>query len=311
MRNFVKAALVVFTFVGAVLGLVPKVNVYAAEQTLTGEKPVNTVLTITTDGSMGPNGGLFSITLVSDDGYQFECVKVNIYDESDELFTFTITDENGYASMFLKDGAYTYDVEVPEGYSKLDEKVKFKMSNSSDLNKVQVLSPLKKNYELSEDSNLLEVSNLTAEEFDMMLEGTALEGIGEALELAEQESGVNGLYLLGLSALESGWGRSNYAKNRNNLVGWDADDGTDNAKYFDSKADCIAFTADKLKSNYLSEDGKYFEGYTPTDIDVHYCTDKTHAQKIVSIASRCVDKLKEKLEELEKVQKNKKELEEN
>ena len=75
-----------------------------------------------------------------------------------------------------------------------------------------------KNYSLTIDMDLREKSNLTADEYNAMLAGTNLEGIGAALEQAEHQFNVNGLYLLGLCCLESGYGTSSYAVNRNNLV---------------------------------------------------------------------------------------------
>ena len=78
--------------------------------------------------------------------------------------------------------------------------------------------PTEKNYSLTTDMDLRIASNLEANEYDIMLSGTNLEGIGKALEQAEKEFGVNGLYLLGLCCLESGYGTSGYAVNRNNLV---------------------------------------------------------------------------------------------
>jgi beta-N-acetylglucosaminidase len=125
-----------------------------------------------------------------------------------------------------------------------------------------------------------------------MLSNTALNGLGNALVQAEKESGVNGLYLLGLACLESGYGTSNFAKNRNNLVGWNAvDSNPEKATYFKSKGECILFVAERLKKNYLTENGCYFNGYSAKAIDIKYCTDKKHADKIVNI----VDKLKVKI----------------
>ena len=61
------------------------------------------------------------------------------------------------------------------------------------------------NLELTVDSDLRVISNLNAEEFNKMLEGTNLNGLGGALEQAEKEHGINGLYLMGLACLESGY----------------------------------------------------------------------------------------------------------
>lgn len=87
-------------------------------------------------------------------------------------------------------------------------------------------------------------------------------------------------------------GTSNYAINRNNLVGWNAVNSNPNkASYFDSKEECILYVAERLKTNYLTENGCYFNGYTAKAIDVKYCSDPEHADKIVSI----VNKLKNKI----------------
>lgn len=155
----------------------------------------------------------------------------------------------------------------------------------------KVIIPIK-NYKLTVNSDLRTLSNLSADEFNKMLSDTKLNGLGKSLEQAERECGVNGLYLMGLACLESGYGTSNYAKERNNLVGWGAYDSNPNkAKYFKSKDECILYVAEKLKTNYLSENGTYFEGYTAKAIDIHYCSDKEHANKIIKIVNKLVNKL--------------------
>lgn len=149
--------------------------------------------------------------------------------------------------------------------------------------------------DLTVDSDLTIISNLTAEDFDKMLEGTNLRGIGKSLENAERDSGVNGLYLMGLACLESSYGNSKFAKERNNLVGWNAVDNNPNkATYFKTKGECIEFVAYKLKQNYLTEGGCYYNGKTPRAIDVKYCTDKKHADKIINIINKLEVKLYEK-----------------
>lgn len=95
--------------------------------------------------------------------------------------------------------------------------------STEDSNRIIELSnkeeePIVKNYSLTTDMDLRIASNVEANEYDIMLSGTNLEGIGVALEKAEREFGVNGLYLMGLCCLESGYGTSGYAVNRNNLV---------------------------------------------------------------------------------------------
>ena len=149
-----------------------------------------------------------------------------------------------------------------------------------------------KNYTLTVDMDLRTKSNVSAEEIDKMLEGTKMHGLGSAFVKAEQTYGVNALYLMGLACLESAYGSSNYAVNRNNLYGWAAyDSNPDNAKYFESKESATMFVAERLKRNYLTEGGTWFEGYSAKAVDVHYCTDKQHAYKIVNIVSNLTKKL--------------------
>lgn len=156
----------------------------------------------------------------------------------------------------------------------------------------EVIVEIEKVYDLTLTTDLRTKSNLHAIDYDTMLKGTNLEGIGQAIEKAEKDYSVNGLYLMGLCIVESGWGTSPFAVNRNNLVGWNAiDSNPGKATTFESKEDCILHVAQKLQQNYLTEGGAYFEGYTAKDIDVHYCTDKLHANKIVNVVNELIEKI--------------------
>lgn len=163
------------------------------------------------------------------------------------------------------------------------------VTNRSEVDRQQII----KNYIVNNETDLRTKSNMSIEEYQKMLENTALYEIAESLYNAEQKFGVNGLYLMGLACLESSYGNSNFAKNRNNIFGWNAvDSNPGKASYFTSKNECVMFVAEKLSYNYLNENGCYFEGYTAKDIDKHYCTDKQHANKIIKI----IEKLEKKLD---------------
>ncbi len=145
---------------------------------------------------------------------------------------------------------------------------------------------------LDKEMDLRTPSNVTVEEMEKMLNGTGLAGLGKAFVEAEQKYGVNAIYLMGLAAEESGYGTSAFAKLRNNLMGWCAYDSDPNkAMYFESKEACILHVASKLKANYLTEGGAYFEGYTVKSIDVHYASDKLHGEKIINCANNLLEKL--------------------
>ena len=82
-----------------------------------------------------------------------------------------------------------------------------------------------KNFVLTVDSDLTIPSNISAKEAEKMLENyPKLHGLGAAFVKAEKEKRVNALYMLGLACLESNYGRSNFAVERNNLYGWCAYD---------------------------------------------------------------------------------------
>lgn len=75
-----------------------------------------------------------------------------------------------------------------------------------------------KNYNLTIDMDLRTKSHLDENDYNTILDGTNLKGIGAALVEAENTYNINGLYLMGLCCLESAYGTSNFAISRNNLV---------------------------------------------------------------------------------------------
>ena len=80
-------------------------------------------------------------------------------------------------------------------------------------------------------TNLNSRTNYTAADINrlyslMGANDSKLAGKGETFKAAEQKYGVNALYLVAHSALESAWGRSNIAKDKNNFFGIAAYDDT-------------------------------------------------------------------------------------
>ena len=131
------------------------------------------------------------------------------------------------------------------------------------------------------EMSLLTPSGLTAQDLEKRLSKTTLKGLSEYYIRAEYESGVNALFLVSLSAHESSWGKSKIAGTKNNLFGWGANtEDPSNAKSFSTKGECILHVANKIKSNYLTESGKYFRGYTLSDMNKIYAADKEWDSKI-------------------------------
>ena len=93
-------------------------------------------------------------------------------------------------------------------------------------------------------------------------------GIEEALISAQEDYAVNAMLILAIIRLESGNGKSQLAKSKNNLGGIKAA-----AVYrsFDSKNDCVEYMAKLLSTHYLTDGGKYYKGYTLNDIAKTYC----------------------------------------
>ena len=136
--------------------------------------------------------------------------------------------------------------------------------------------------------NLLEPSNITREEAYIMLEGTALQTLSNAYVYMEELYGVNAIYLMSLSAEESGWGRSQLAITHNNIGGIKSSNGW---MYFSDWGECLDYKARLLKNRYLSENGDYFNGYSIWNVNIKYCEQNTWADNINSIAYGLLNKI--------------------
>lgn len=136
--------------------------------------------------------------------------------------------------------------------------------------------------------NLLEPSNITREEAYIMLEGTALQTLSNAYVYMEELYGVNAIYLMSLSAEESGWGRSQLAITHNNIGGIKSSNGW---MYFSDWGECLDYKARLLKNQYLSENGDYFNGYSIWNVNIKYCEQNTWADNINSIAYGLLNKI--------------------
>lgn len=99
---------------------------------------------------------------------------------------------------------------------------------------------------------------LSEEALQNALKGRLKELAGVFLE-AEEKTGVNALFLAAVAALESGWGESKAAREKNNLFGWTGQNGY---QQFESRKDCILTVAQRLRELYLTPGGRYFHGYT-------------------------------------------------
>ncbi|WP_049510578.1 glucosaminidase domain-containing protein [Streptococcus pseudopneumoniae] len=137
--------------------------------------------------------------------------------------------------------------------------------------------------------NLTEPTNYSADELNrvysmMNIRNSRLAGKGAIFKEAEKRYGVNALYLMAHSALESAWGRSQIANDKNNFFGIAAYDTSpyDSAKKFDDVDKGILGAAKWIRENYIDR-GRDHLGNKVTGMNVRYASDPYWGEKIASI----------------------------
>ena len=137
--------------------------------------------------------------------------------------------------------------------------------------------------------DLTEATNYSAEDLDKIfsllnINNSLLENKGATFKEAEEHYHINALYLLAHSALESDWGRSNIAKDKNNFFGITAYDTTPylSAKTFDDVDKGILGATKWIKENYIDR-GRTFLGNKASGMNVEYASDSYWGEKIASI----------------------------
>ena len=137
--------------------------------------------------------------------------------------------------------------------------------------------------------DLTEATNYSAEDLDKVfsllnINNSLLENKGATFKEAEEHYNINALYLLAHSALESDWGRSKIAKDKNNFFGITAYDTTPylSAKTFDDVDKGILGATKWIKENYIDR-GRTFLGNKASGMNVEYASDPYWGEKIASI----------------------------
>lgn len=131
---------------------------------------------------------------------------------------------------------------------------------------------------------------LSEEALEKGLKGK-LSGLAPDFLAAEEEHGVNAVFLAAVAALESGWGKSCFRPN--NIFGW-------SGKSFDSVQECIDFVASKIAGHYLAEDGKYYHGKTVSGVNICYNGNDFWPKKISGIMAMIVKNSESEAASLEK-----------
>lgn len=161
---------------------------------------------------------------------------------------------------------------------KLDKQ--YKLSRSCD----EVLLP---HYN---SNNLTELSNLTQEQIHTMLEGTRLQCLSAYYYEYEKIYKVNALFIISLTSLESGYGTSKLARTHNNLAGYR---GSKSWTYFNSWHDCLNEVYRLIGQEYLSPNGRFYNGLDIKSINSKYCGDTYQwSLDINTIAHKYLKKLR-------------------
>ena len=145
--------------------------------------------------------------------------------------------------------------------------------------------------------DLTEATNYSAEDLDKVfsllnINNSLLENKGATFKEAEEHYHINALYLLAHSALESDWGRSKIAKDKNNFFGITAYDTTPYlfAKTFDDVDKGILGASKWIKENYIDR-GRTFLGNKASGMNVEYASDPYWGEKIASVMMKINEKL--------------------
>ena len=151
-------------------------------------------------------------------------------------------------------------------------------------------------------SNLKSRTNYTATDINrlyniMGASDSRLAGKGATFKAAEQRYGVNALYLVAHSALESAWGRSKIAKDKNNFFGISAYDDSPytSATKYDNVDSGIMGAARWINERYLHNSGYpangAYLGNKAGGMNVNYATAPYWGESIASIMFNANEKL--------------------
>ena len=151
-------------------------------------------------------------------------------------------------------------------------------------------------------SNLKSKTNYTASDINrlynlMGASDSRLAGKGETFKATEKKYGVNALYLVAHSALESAWGRSKIARDKNNFFGITAYDDTPytSATKFDNVDSGIMGAARWINNRYLHNSGYpangAYLGNKAGGMNVNYATAPYWGESIASLMFNANEKL--------------------
>lgn len=119
-------------------------------------------------------------------------------------------------------------------------------------------------------------SGVTVSELKLVTKG-GLVGLEEAFYKAEQDYGVNCLFVMAIAAHESANGTMCFRPN--NMFGF-------GSSGFSSKAECIDVVSRALANNYLSPGGSLYSGKTISSVNKRYAASTTWDDKVAANMTR-------------------------
>ena len=211
-----------------------------------------------------------------------------------------VSASNEFIPHYTSDGRYVYhelspytSIRVAPHHSSMSVGKKYYSADGINFDNFSINNPF-------QFRDLSKPTNYTAEELDkvyslMNIKGSRLAGKGAIFKEAERRYQINALYLMAHSALESSWGRSQIAKDKNNFFGIAAYDSTPyhSAKSFDNVDKGILGAAKWIRENYLDE-GRTHLGNKSSGMNVLYASDPYWGEKIASIMMTINSKLGDK-----------------
>lgn len=186
----------------------------------------------------------------------------------------------GDAPSFMKEGAKYYSLNGFDFYNEKGEKVGTAYQYFNHL-------PLrtKTNY-TGEDFNRYIRSITSTINGKVVAEESPLRDLGHVFKRAEEQYGINALYLFAKAIHESSYGLSEIAQQRKNLFGYRAydRDPLGNAQQFKSFEESIMFVAKEMNERYLTPEGVNYRGAVLGNksygMNVNYASDPFWGQKI-------------------------------
>lgn len=149
-------------------------------------------------------------------------------------------------------------------------------------------------------NDISEITDVTAEELEnavnTLKEDNGLEGLGAYFIEAQDKYNINAIMLVAIACLESAYGTSKLAIEKNNLFGLRAndeyrDDPSKYGDYFSTKEDCIDYAGHKLRYQYLEEDEKAPWCYCNGETDIYsigsiWCSNPEWGDYVVDLSTR-------------------------